>query len=77
MLLLNAVYSLTSMLIARFLLNLQETKRRLETSSRSLEEVSDISFRPYVVGDSDGFTGFLRGQLSFHHDTVPGEDADP
>ena len=74
--LLNAVYSLTSMLTARFLLNLQESRRRLETDSRSLEEVSDISFGPRVVGDTNWLTGSMGGQLSFNHDTVPGEEDD-
>ena len=74
MMLLNAIYSLTSILTARFLLNLQETKRRLEPGSRLLEEVSDIAFQSHVVGDSDGFMGSLRGQLSFNHVAVPGED---
>ena len=64
------------MLTARFLLNLQETKRRLESGSGLLEEVSDIDFRPRIVGDSDKFMGSMGGQLSFHHNTVPGEDDD-
>ena len=68
-----AVYSLTSMLTARFLLNLQETKHRLENGSQSQEEVSDVVFQPYAVRDSDGFMRSLGAQISFYHDDVPGE----
>ena len=67
------VYSLTSMLTARFLLNLQETKHRLENGSQSQEEVSDVVFQPYAVRDSDGFMRSLGAQISFYHDDVPGE----
>ena len=70
---LNAVYSLTSMLTARFLLNLQETKHRLENGSQSQEEVSDVVFQHRVVRDSDGFMRSLGAHISFYHDDVPGE----
>ena len=73
----NVVSSLTSMLTARFLLNLQETKHRLENGSQSQEEVSDVVFQHRVVGDSDGFMKSLGGQISFHHENVPGEYEEP
>ena len=66
------IHRLTSILTARFLLNLQETKRRLECGSQSLGEMSSLAFAPPVEERTDGFMGDLGGQLSFHHEDVLG-----
>ena len=58
--------------MARFLLNLQETKRRLECGSQSLGEMSSLAFVPPVGERTDGFMGDLGGHLSFDDEGFPG-----
>ena len=66
------MHRFTSILTARFLLNLQETKRRLECGSSSLEDMSTLAFASHVADSADGFMGDLGGQLSFHNEDVLG-----
>ncbi|TBU40811.1 hypothetical protein BD309DRAFT_992824 [Dichomitus squalens] len=53
---------LTSIVISRFLINLQKVKRRLHGSSRSM---SELAFQSHASRDMDGFIGSLGAQLPF------------
>ena len=64
---------LTSVLTSRFLIHLQNVKRRLAGSSRSISQMSDLAFRPHTARNMDGFIGSLGAQLSFYGDDT-GED---
>ncbi|TBU29357.1 hypothetical protein BD311DRAFT_661383, partial [Dichomitus squalens] len=59
--------SLTSILISRFLINLQKVKHTLEGSSRSM---SELAFQSRASLDVDGFIGSLGAQLPFLDDHV-------
>ncbi|TBU39623.1 hypothetical protein BD309DRAFT_1083290 [Dichomitus squalens] len=71
---------LTSILTARFLINLQKVHRKLAASSRSLSQMSDVAFQPHVAENIHGFVGSLGSQLSFGEDDVEddmvGDDID-
>ena len=66
------MHRLTSILTARFLLHLQETKRKLECGSSSLEDMSTLAFASHVAEGADELMGGLGGQLSFHNEEVLG-----
>ena len=58
-------HSLTSVLTARFLMNLQKIKRREECYSLSSTHVSDLAFEPVVPRGFDGFAASFGRHLSF------------
>ncbi|TBU43111.1 hypothetical protein BD309DRAFT_961413 [Dichomitus squalens] len=68
------VGTLTSILISRFLIDLQKVKRRLEGSSRSL---SELAFRSHASQDMDGFIGSFGAQLPFFDDQFNEDEDQP
>ena len=59
---------MTSILTARFLINLQEVKQRLADSSPSLS--GELEFQHSRSRNSGGFLGSLGGNISFDGDHV-------
>ena len=57
---------MTSILTARFLINLQEVKQKLAGSTRSLS--GDLEFRHSTSTDTGGFFDSFGGQISFDGD---------
>ena len=57
----------TSVLVSRFLISLQETERKLATSSRAVS-FGEISFSPQTSRGTSGFIGSLGSPLSFVDD---------
>ena len=63
---------ITSILTARFLINLQEVKQRLAGSSRSLS--GELEFQHVTSEHSGGFFDSFGGEISFHSDYVGDND---
>ena len=59
---------MTTILTVRFLINLQEVKRRLAGSTRSLS--GELEFRHGTSRNSDGFLDSFGGEISFDGDNV-------
>ena len=56
---------ITSILTSRFLINLQETQRKLAGSSTQLS-LREVTFQPQTSRNAGHFIGSLGAQLSFH-----------
>ncbi|TBU57415.1 hypothetical protein BD310DRAFT_929337 [Dichomitus squalens] len=65
---------ITSILISRFLIDLQKVKRGLDGSSRSM---SELVFQSHASQDVDGFIGSLGAQLPFHDDQLNEDEDQP
>ena len=63
---------MTSILTARFLINLQEVKQRLADSSRSLS--GELEFQHGTPRNSGGFLDSFGGEISFDGDYVGDND---
>ncbi|TBU24301.1 hypothetical protein BD311DRAFT_672155, partial [Dichomitus squalens] len=61
---------LTAVLTWRFLINLQQVKRRLAGSSRSLPQLSELAFQSHVSDNPEGFIASMGAHLSFHDNDV-------
>ena len=57
----------TSVLVSRFLISLQETERKLASSSRAVS-FGEISFSPQTSRSTSGFIGSLGTPLIFLDD---------
>ena len=65
---------LTAILTWRFLINLQETKRRPGYSSHVATELSDVVFQEHTEGNIGTFVGSLGAELSLPGDDMQDED---
>ena len=63
---------MTSILTARFLINLQEVKQKLAGSTRSLS--GEVEFRHGISRDSGDFFDSFGGEISFDGDHVGDND---
>ena len=59
---------MTSILTARFLINLQEVKQKLAGSTRSLS--GELEFRHGISRHSSGFIDSFGGEISFGGDYI-------
>ena len=69
-------HSLTSVLTARFLMNLQKIKRREECYSLSSTHVSDLAFEPVVPRGFDGFAASFGRNVSFGENDIDEAEED-
>ena len=65
---------MTSILTARFLINLQEVKQKLAGSSRSLS--GELEFQHDTSRNSGGFMDSFGGEISFDGDYVGDNNAE-
>ena len=63
---------MTSILTARFLINLQEVKQKLAGSTRSLS--GEVEFRHGIFRHSSGFIDSFGGEISFDGDYAGDND---
>ncbi|EJF61874.1 hypothetical protein DICSQDRAFT_169889 [Dichomitus squalens LYAD-421 SS1] len=73
---LNVEEPLTAVLTWRFLINLQQVKRRLAGSSRSLSQVSELAFQSHASDNPEGFIASMGAHISFQEDDVEDNEED-
>ena len=57
---------------SRFLINLQQAKRKFDGTSESISQLSDLVFQSRTAGKMDRFVGSLGAPLSFNEDEDEG-----
>ncbi|TBU29425.1 hypothetical protein BD311DRAFT_626828, partial [Dichomitus squalens] len=61
-------YDLTSVLTARFLIDLQKVKKRLGDPSLSMSSISDLAVQPSLSRDINDFVTAFGGQIAFYEE---------